>query len=261
MGVEDNPTQVEQLLQERGTTMQRSYDEGELILRLAGIDDIPLIKGSQFELSGREILPESDGADFIIAEAMKDDPMPLYVCMLGGTTDLAIAYMKKPEIAKHLTAIWIGGGTYPLGNQEFNLMQDIEAANVLIESHIPLWQIPNNVYSTMELSFAELITQIKPYGEIGRYLCEQMLALHKKIGNTPGDFPNSESWSIGDNPTVSVLLQGKGRCCWHIETAPHINDDCTYQPNPSGKEIRVYDSVDTRLTLHDFFAKLKLCYA
>jgi len=34
----------------------------------------------------------------------------------------------------------------------------------------------------------------------------------------------------------------------------------TYARNPNGKEIRVYDGIDNRLTIHDLFAKLSLCY-
>lgn len=254
-------TGIEEKLAERGATMQRSYEEGELLLRLAEIDDVPLYRGSCYELQDRSAPENSEGADFIIAEAMREDSMPLYVCLLGSITDLAVAYLKQPLIADRLTAIWIGGGPYPAGEREFNLMQDVEAANVLFESSMPFWQVPSNVYRTMEFSFAELISKVKPCGAIGNYLCQQMLDFHKMMASSPGDFPNSEVWSIGDNPTVSVLLQGSGRCCWHTEKAPHINADCTYTPNPGGRDIRVYDSVDTRLTLDDFYAKMLLCYS
>jgi len=243
----------------RGTTTERSYLEGQKILQLANIDDIPLVRGSKYELANNKQL-ESEGADFIIQEALRDDPMPLYICMLGSVTDLAIAYLKNPHIAERLTAIWIGGGPYPAGDTEFNMMQDVDGVNVLFDSPMSFWQIPYNVYRTIEISFAELMTEVLPCGEIGKYLCDQMLEFHALISHIPGDFPNSEAWCLGDNPTVSVLMQSKSRYCWHMEKAPRVNADCTYTPNPSGREIRVYDSVDSRLTLSDFFSKMKLCY-
>jgi len=46
----------------------------------------------------------------------------------------------------------------------------------------------------------------------------------------------------------------------HIEKAPRILDDMTYAANPEGKDIYVYDDIDRRLLLDDFFARLKLCY-
>jgi len=55
---------------------------------------------------------------------MKEDPLPLFVIFQGPLTDLASAYLQEPGIADRLTAIWIGGGTYPQGNDEFNLSND-----------------------------------------------------------------------------------------------------------------------------------------
>ena len=43
---------------------------------------------------------------------------------------------------------------------------------------------------------------------------------------------------------------------WHMEHAPLIKEDLTYAENPNGKMIRVYDSIDVRFTLEDFFSKL-----
>ena len=247
----------------RGTTMELSYAEGEKLLKLAEIDDIPMIRGSRYEISDMNNLPESEGADFIIQEAMKEDDRPLYVALLGCTTDLAIAYLKEPRIADKVIAIWIGGGDYPNGSgDEFNLKQDVVATRVLFESPMMIWQVPIGTYKTMEISLAELIKYVKPCGVVGAYLCEQMFAFNTKMGELGGrsPFPHGETWCIGDNPTVSVLLQSSERCCWHLEKAPFINDDLSYTPNPNGKEIRVYDSVDTRLTISDLFAKLDICY-
>ncbi len=252
----------EQLKSERGTTLERSYEEGKKILELMEIDDVPLLKGSKLELQSEDDLPESEGADFIIAEAMKDDDMPLYIALQGCLTDLAIAYKKEPRIADRLTAIWIGGAGYPNGGDEPNIKEDLVAAQIVFNSPIKLWQIPSTVYPTMEISLSEIVDKVKPNGKIGAYLCEQMLALNDYYGQAPMriPFPHGESWSLGDNPTISVLLQSETRVCWHTEKAPFINNDLTYAPNPNGREIRVYDSVDTRMTLDDLFSKLKLCY-
>jgi purine nucleosidase len=248
----------------RGTTMELSYKEGKKILELAEIEDIPLYRGSRYEITDRNNLPESEGADFIIKEAMKEDDSPLYVALQGCTTDLAIAYLKEPKIADRLTAIWIGGGDYPKGGFEFNLQQDVEAARILFASPMKIWQIPQGTYKLMEVSLAELMKYVKPCGRIGSYLCEQMLEFRDKILGFPGSekhpFPHGESWCLGDNPTVSVLLQGEERVCWHMEKAPIINDDMSYSVNPDGKEIRVYDSIDTRMSMSDLFSKLELCY-
>jgi hypothetical protein len=253
----------EPLKKHRWTSMMQSYEEGRKILDLMEIDDIPLYKGSKDFLADENENSESEGADFIIEEAMRDDDKPLYIALQGCLTDLAIAYKKEPRIVERLTAIWIGGAKYPSGGEEANLRNDLKAARIVFDSPIRLWQIHMNVYPTMELSFAELIDHVKPCGAIGTFLCEEMFAVNDWYGRVTKqriDFPHGESWSIGDTPVVAVLLQNKGLDCWHTEKAPRINDDYTYSPNPEGKDVRVYDWVDTRLCMSDFYSKLRLCY-
>lgn len=250
------------LMTPRCQSMEKSYQEGLKILKLAEIDDVPMLRGSVIELQSdkAEDLPESEGADFIIRQAKKEDERPLYVALQGCLTDLAIAYLKEPSIADKVIAIWIGGGKYPEGGDEFNLKQDILAARILFDSPMEIWQIPVNTYVTMEFSLAELVDKIAPCGEIGAYLCDEMLAFNEKMGMRPGDFPHGEMWSIGDNPTISVLLHNPNLQCYHMEHTPYINDDYTYTLRTDSKMIRVYDSVDVRLTMSDFFSKLRLCY-
>lgn len=77
---------------------------------------------------------------------MKDDPRLLFVTFLGPITDLASAVLLEPKIQGRLTAVWIGGGSYPAGGWEYNLSYDINAANVVMKSNLDLWQIPQNVY-------------------------------------------------------------------------------------------------------------------
>ena len=253
----------EQLKSQRGTSRERCYEEGQKILKLMEIDDVPLLRGSKYELANENDLPESEGADLIIEEAMKDGDMPLYIAVQTNLTDLAIAYKKEPRIADRLTAIFIGGGSYPSGGDEMNIKGDLIASRIVFNSPIKIWQIPITTYRNMEISLTELMHKVKPCGDIGAYLCKQMIELNNFYGNAPMrmSFPHGESWSLGDNPTVSVLLQSESRECWHTEKAPVIHDDLTYSPNPDGKEIRVYDSIDTRMTLDDLFAKLNICYA
>lgn len=252
----------ERLKQFKGTSMQTNYEEGQKILQYMQIDDIPLTKGAQYPFWAEDFSCESEGADFIIKEAMREEDSPLYIACQGALTDIAIAYQKEPAIANRLTVIWIGGAPYPIGGDEPNLKEDPKAAQIVFASPIPLWQIPSNVYGKMQVSLSEIAEKVKECGKIGEYLFEEMTALNDWYGNIPIrlDFPHGEIWSLGDNPTVSVLLQGAWNQCWEERKAPIIQDDMTYAENTEGKFIRVYESLDNRLTIDDFFSKLKLCY-
>jgi len=190
-------------------------------------------------------------------EALADDPHPLFVIFLGPLTDLASAYLMEPRIAEKLTAIWIGGGPYPNGGWEFNLSNDVHAANVVMGSPIPLWQVPRNVYSSMKVSLAELEHRVKPCGEIGRYLFEQLVRFNEEYGNNANRWPLGEAWSLGDSPAVSLLLDDH-EFGYELKPAPRITPDMHYVHHQSERKIRVYHYVDPRFTLEDMYAKLAL---
>lgn len=248
---------------QRLTTMEQSYREGQKLLSLMEIDDVPLYRGAKDCITDRENLPVSEGSQFIIEEAMRPCDEPLYIALQGTLTDLAVAYLTEPRIAEKITAaIWIGGGNYPDGGQESNLQQDIYAAQVVFDSNIPLWQFPVQAYAGMNLSFAELVSRVQNQGELGQYLAGNMFRINDWYGkvNQRMPFPHGELWSIGDQPTVAALLENEAGQRRRKVKAPHIGQDMSYIPNPDGRKIYVYDDVDRRMLMEDFFAKLHLCY-
>ena len=201
--------------------------------------------------------PASEGVEFLIREALRDDPRPLFVTAQGALTDIAAALNRCPEIAEKLTVVWIGGFPYPEGGQEFNLMQDVAAGRVLMASRAAVWQLPVNVYGSMEVTMAELAARVRPCGAVGKYLYEEMEEYNLRSDEPPG-LRRGENWCLGDSPVVGAFLQCEWRGNFHMQAAPRIADDMRYLPNPAGKQIRVYDAVDVRFILEDMYAKLKL---
>lgn len=254
---------IPSLKEHRLESMEKSYAEAKKILKLMEIEDIPVLKGAVDYIEDKNRLPISEGAEFIIQEAMREDSSPLYIALQGNLTDLAIAYLRKPEIAERITAaVWIGGGAYPKGGRESNLQQDVYAAQVLFDSPMMIWQIPINVYAGMNITFAELIQKVKPAGTIGEYLCNTMFAVNDWYGKVAPQmpFPHGEIWSIGDQPTVSALLETESGRDWIEICAPRIEDDMSYTENPNGKKMKVFCGIDRRMLMDDFFAKLYLAY-
>lgn len=242
----------------KGNTAQASYDEILKVMDLMGVKgEYPVVKGVSRAMPDRETYLPSDGADMIITEAMKEDPHPLFVVFQGAITDLACAYLKEPRIAKGMTAVWIGGGAYPDGGFEFNLLQDVHAANVVFSSDIPLWQVPINVYKQPAVSLAELQYRVKPCGAIGEYLFRQMVEFNDKTADIE-QWPHGESWGLGDQGTISVLLEERERMNWDARPAPLIGEKLEYIHGQQNRDIRVYHTLDTRLTMEDFYAKLAL---
>lgn len=242
-----------------GKSATASLEEVKKVLELMDATEYPVFLGAQVPLSDEHTPIESEGARFIIEEAMRDDPHPLYIACQGAVTDIASALLMKPEIAHRMTAVWIGGGAYPKGGFEFNVQQDIAAANVLMKSEMPIWQIPSDVYRQMSVSLSELQLNVEPCGSIGKYLFEQMLEVNEDAADIPY-WPNGETWGLGDSPTIGVFLEDPNNPELFEELpAPTISyEDMSYSFGQPRRKIRVYHKINPRLILDDMFAKLKI---
>lgn len=244
-----------------GTSMEKSFAEIRKVLQLADIEDVPVYRGCVYPLDSARDAPDSEGVELIIEEAMIQDERPLYIAMQGAATNVAAALNKAPEIAGRLTLLWNGGGPYPGGGWEFNLMQDIFACRVILASAAQVWQSNVDVYSRYEISMAELASRIRPCGEIGAYLFDQLLAENEIEYNIPlPEFRRGENWALGDNTTIAMLMENQATGHWYMRKAPKINDDMAYREDPDGKEIKVFTDLDYRMSLEDFYAKMQLVY-
>lgn len=242
-------------------TAEESLEEINRILDLMDLaGSVPVAKGSVRGLKDEKTPIASDGAKLIIEEAMKDDPHPLYIGCMGSLTDLASAILMKPEICERMTAIWIGGGDYPDGGPEFNLCMDIAAANVLMKSKMPLWQVTKCGYKQVSVSLAMLQKEVRPCGKIGKYLFEQLVSYNDTHADDP--WPHGESWALGDDPTVGLLLiEEEKDDIYDVVEAPVVSyEDMRYSFAGNNRKIRVYKDVNPRLSLEDLFAKLQINY-
>ena len=239
--------------------MERSYRELETLFDHMGFDKTGMLHhGAPHALPNRKTPVDSEGAQLIIREAMKDDPRPLFVTFLGPLTDMASALLMEPRIASRLTVIWIGGGAYPNGGVEFNQDNDIDAVNVVFRSQVPVWQVPKNVYEMMAVSLAELEYRVRPCGRIGAYLCDQLDAHAQEPGPASSSFRTGETWVLGDSPAVGLILY-EHRFEYDWVQAPTVLHDSAYIASDArNRPIRVYRHIDSRLILEDFYAKLAL---
>ena len=233
------------------TSMQESHDETVKLLRLMGLEgDVHVADGASGAIADESTPVDSPGAQLIIAEAMQDDPRPLYIAFYGPLTDMASALLLEPRIAeRNVRVIWIGGGPWPSGGGEYNLSNDIHAANVVMKSRVELWQVPRSTYRTMSVGYAELIEKVYPQGAIGKYLVEQLLE------HNAATRPEMEYRSLGDSPCIGIILDPEcGRWSWR--PAPTFDAQMHYVHSGRYRPIRVYEDVNTRFIHEDLFAKL-----
>lgn len=232
-------------------------------------NSVPVLSGSDSSMASVAEAADSEGARFIIAEAMRDDTdLPLYVLCGAGLTSVATAILLEPRIVGRFTLVWIGGSEYPgvfvpknAPACEYNLNTDITAAQVVFNhSNLDIWQIPRDVYRQTLISKYELIMRMRSQGELGRHLYDsvyELIDFMAKVGVHSG-----ESYVLGDSPLVLVTalqttFEPDSASSFHeIRPCPRINDDGTYNFDVQGRDIRVYTRVDNRLMFEDFFSKL-----
>ncbi len=249
-----------------------SVEKAEELLATLGLaGKIKVVQGAHAPMTSQDEPVDSEGARMIIEEAKKCSPeKPLYVCVGGALTNIASALLLDPSISDNIILVWIGGQEYSFGAVpppgytpvEYNLNLSIPAGQAVFnKSDVRIWQVPRDVYRQCLYSTAELHMKIKPCGEIGALLSGTIDNLMNRMSRF---MSLGEVYILGDSPLV--LLTSLQSCYepdpsssrWTPTPCPLIDDNGAYQPNPTGRIIRIYTQIDTRLMFADLEARLAL---
>lgn len=134
--------------------MEKSYDEAVRVLETIGMaGKIPVYRGSRTRIGDNPgFAPsESEAADNIIRSARELDE-PLYVMAIGAITNVASALLKDPSIAGKIVIIWLGGHCLDReALDEFNLIQDYAAGQIISNLDVPLVMLPAFDHGTCAL--------------------------------------------------------------------------------------------------------------
>ncbi len=213
---------------ERGAMLARGLLEltGHGVEVVAGPD-------APFDAGGSEAAV----ADGIVAEAMREDPLPLFLVCGGPLTNVAHALRREPRIAERLTLVWVGGAIAP-GEFEYNRDTDAAAADfVLGVPGLTVLQFPLETYRRCGYSVAELEADLAGSGLLGAWLWDRFLELP-----LPPEVRLPGVWALGDSLPVLITA---------------LNDtSSTYTAD--GPNRRVYTDVDLRLLVGDLLARLRL---
>ena len=122
--------------------MERSYEEIRHIIALCG-GDFPgeVKKGARRFLPDRRTPVSSPAALDLAERAMGYSPeRPLYVAAIAALTNIASALLLNPEIAERMVVCALAGNAHDVpATDEFNLMQDVAAAQVLSSTAAYPW--------------------------------------------------------------------------------------------------------------------------
>lgn len=233
-----------------------------------------VVPGCETPMTSADNPNDSEGARLIISEAKKCTPeKPLYVLCGAALSNVASALLIDPSISKNIVVVWIGGQEYSFGAVpppgysavEYNLNLSIPAGQVVFnKSDVRIWQIPRDVYRQCLYSTAEMHAYVKPCGKIGALLSDAIDNVMKTCENF--GIAMGETYIMGDSPLVLLTSLQSGfeadPCSsrWTPTSCPIIDNNGAYQPNPTGRIIRVYTYVDTRLMFGDMVARLQNRY-
>jgi inosine-uridine nucleoside N-ribohydrolase len=242
-------------------SMQDSREEIDLLLSLMDMTGaVPVANGAPYAMPTVQTPVPSAGADMIIEEAMREDAEgTLFVAFLGPLTDMASALLLEPRIAERdITVVWIGGPDYgdrdPMPHKvEFNVSNDIIAANIVFRSSLPVWQVPRSTYMQTAVSYAELDEKVAPCGPLGKYLVDQLVDFNERVSQSQVPM---EYRCLGDSPAIGIILNHTAGLYSH-RPAHGFTYDGDYDRTREYRPIRVYHTIDSRFLFEDFFAKLR----
>lgn len=241
--------------------MQKSYQEIIRILKLLNLPANLASRGSNAKLTDRTKPIESDAARTMIRLAHQQRQRPLYVVGLGAATNIASAILLDPTIAKRIVVVWIGGHPYHYDNAlDFNLKQDIVAAQVLFESNVPLVHIPaGDVAEQLSITLPELAKGIRGQSVLCDKLYDRVASYRTEVTKGSSGDAHEQSWKkiIWDIATIAWLVDPKRSVQTEIRPRPQLRSDGTWAAadDNSGETVRVAVDLDrTKVFQHLFDA-------
>ena len=235
-----------------GDGMQKSYDEILRLLDFLGIAANGFAyRGAESYLgAGREPVDSTAVRDMINKALDSSDDDPLYVVAIGAITNVASALLLAPEIIRKIVVVWLGGHALHWEHtREFNLAQDVPAAQVVLDSGVPLVIVPClGVSSHLLTTLPELRASIGGTSAVGDYLC-QIFAEYRPEGFAA----SSVIWDIS---TIAWLINAE----WtpsELTHSPLLTDQVTWSVDRRRHLVRVASFVRRDPVFRDMFGKIR----
>ncbi|MEP7239644.1 MAG: nucleoside hydrolase [Devosia sp.] len=153
-------------------------------------------------------LREQHGVDFIIDTIRREAEKSVTLCCLGPLTNIAMAFVKAPDIKARVDAIVLmGGALFEGGNTtpaaEFNIYVDPEAADAVFHSGVPITQIPLDVTHFM-LSTKARVERFRALGNRTGIATAQMLDFFERFDEAKYGW---EGGPLHDPCVIAYLLK------------------------------------------------------
>ncbi len=193
----------------RDNSIDSKY-EATRLMRTIGLKNTDIVKSGSIDYLSNNYRSSSEATNEIIKIASKEK---ITILCLGTLTNVAIALLIKPEIARNLKIIFLG--TQNLLHKkftDFNYIKDKKAFEVVAKNVDDLTIFP----STVAKQFVTSIYEAK------NHLCQNKLGryLFKKLNNSVFKIQNRGIHTIYDIGPVAYLINKK----WFCTTKISINE-------------------------------------
>lgn len=182
--------------------------------------------------------PESKHAVDAIVDLVMANPGEITILAQAPLTNLAVAYLKEPRIAKAVRHLWIMGGTdNAIGNvtsaAEFNFYVDPEAAKIVLNAGF------NVTLSTWTLTLHSGILLAEHLAEIER-LGTPLAQFFLQVNKATVDYSKGRHGRTGSTHPDSLTC-----ACMLDESLILESTDCLVEIETAGELTRAYSSISS----------------
>jgi len=195
----------------------------------------------------------TEGSNWIVQCARRDDPRPLYILIWGGLDDLPQALHDAPDIVSKLRVYWIGGPNKKYSGPAYSYLTATFKNLWFIENNTTYRGMFNGGNQSGDLSNSSFVsTHVRGHGALGNYFYAKRSDL--KAGDTP-----SVLWALNNNVT-DPSKPGWGGAFVRMSGYPNWWTDnpdpaLAYGDYPGAKTVNIW----REQFLRDFQARMDRC--
>lgn len=230
-------------------------DEVENQLRMA--THPPLFEGSSLPLADTKTPRINGGVDFIVQSSKSfTQDNRLTVFTIGAATDVASAILEDPSIVGRIRVVAMGFESWSRGGDEYNVVNDVNAWQVILQSDVPLVVGAGDVCrSHLALTFDQARDLIGKQGPLGEWLWDEYQDWYYRFVKPLRKDDFSKTWVVWDIITMAYALKMTSQV---VYSRPTLRDDLSFEHPQTNKTITWITAVDEKRLWADFVAKLDI---
>jgi purine nucleosidase len=214
----------------------------------------PLLAGSDLPLTDSKTPQSSPAIRFLLEISKPFSPEHrLDVLAIGAPTDVASAILTDPSVVDRIRVIQMGF-IDEHGGDEYNILNDPRAEQVLLNSRVPLVIGPASVCrADLAMTFSHARELLATRGPIGAWLWQEYQDWYFRNVKPLRVDDFSKPWYIWDTVTVAYVL---GLTKEHTAPRPIMRDDATFSGTDPQQTVTWITHVDSEQLWSDFIHRI-----